>query len=184
MSDVASEVRALPTEPRAAAAPPPALTLAQRQARDAAAREAEASAGRQLPAPPVAGGGGRHWVQIAHGTQRAALALQYRQVRAQAPDLIGGRTAWTAADRGTNRLLMGPFASAEEAEAYIGELGARHVAAILWDSGAGASPERLQGARRLRLQPRADGDTSGRACRPQSSRRPGPRRARGRRLEP
>ena len=76
LSDVASAVRALPTEQGAAAAPPPppALTLAQRQARDAAAREAEARY-RSGGAGPVAGGGGRHWVQIAHGAQRAALAL-------------------------------------------------------------------------------------------------------------
>jgi Flp pilus assembly protein TadD len=152
MSDIASMVHALPAEQGGAEtapppAPAPALTLADRQARDAAAREAEARYRNQgTPGSSrAAAAGGRHWVQIAHGSQRAALAEQYRQVRGQAPALIDGRTAWTVADRGTNRLLIGPFDDERAARDYIDQLGARRVAAIAWESNTGQSLERLQG---------------------------------------
>jgi Flp pilus assembly protein TadD len=156
-SDIASMVRSLPGESddsAGTALPARPLTLAERQARDAAAREAEAryrgqgtigSARTGSAAASRSTGEGRHWVQIAHGAQRGALTGQYRQVRAQAPALIDGRSAWTVADRGTNRLLIGPFDSARGAQDYIDQLSRQQVAAIPWESGAGQSVDRLQG---------------------------------------
>jgi hypothetical protein len=147
MSDVSSMVRSLPVEPGSAAQPPaPALTLAERQARDAAAREAEARYRAQSETGTARSGspaGGRHWVQIAHTERMSALAEQYRQVRARAPALVEGRNAWTVADRSTNRLLIGPFDSERAAHDYIDQLGARRIAAIPWES-AGQSIDRLQ----------------------------------------
>jgi Flp pilus assembly protein TadD len=149
LSDVASTVQTLPGEGnRGSPASPQALTPAERQARDAAAREAEAryrAQGGSAASRTATAGGGHYWVQIAHGSERGALPLQYRQVHAQAPGLIESRNAWTAADRTTNRLLLGPFETSRAAQDYIAQLGARQIAAIPWESGAGQSVERLQG---------------------------------------
>ena len=147
MSDVTRMVQALPTEDGAAPASPPvpALSPAERQARDAAARAAEERYRQSGSAPgrAASAASGRHWVQIAHLPQRGALAGQYREVRARAPSLVDSRSAWTVADRGTNRLLLGPFDSARAAQDYIDQLSARRIAAIPWES-AGQSVERLQ----------------------------------------
>jgi Flp pilus assembly protein TadD len=145
MSDIASMVRSLPDESGSPTQPSaPALTLAERQARDAAAREAEARyRGASPSARTGSAAGGRHWVQIAHTDRMSALAGQYRQVRARAPALLDGQGAWTVADRSTNRLLIGPFDSAGAARDYIDQLGARRIAAVPWES-AGQSVERLQ----------------------------------------
>lgn len=147
-SDIANTVRALPNESGQAVASAP-LTAAERQARDAAAREAEAryrSGGATASAGSGASAGqGRHWVQIAHGSVRSALALQYRQVHAQAPGLIESRGAWTVADRSTNRLLIGPFEDESGAQTFIDQLSQRQIAAVPWTSSAGQSVDRLQG---------------------------------------
>jgi tetratricopeptide (TPR) repeat protein len=145
MSDIASMVRSLPDESGSATQPAaPALTLAERQARDAAAREAEARyRGASPSARAGSAAGGRHWVQIAHTDRMSALAGQYRQVRARAPALVEAQGAWTVADRSTNRLLIGPFDSAGAARDYIDQLGARRITAVPWES-AGQSIERLQ----------------------------------------
>ena len=159
-SDIANLVYSLPDRGDAAArqAPPSApLSLAERQARDAAAREAEAryrSGGAPASAGARAGSSAgtgrsaaesRHWVQIAHGSQRAALAVQYRQVHAQAPALVESRPAWTVADRDTNRLLIGPFDDERSAQDLIDQLSQRHIAAVPWTSTAGQSIDRLGG---------------------------------------
>ena len=154
-SDIASTVRALPGEandPAAAAqrpfAPAVPLTAAERQARDAAARDAEARyrAGATAPARTAEGGAGagagRYWVQIAHGAQRGALAGHYRDVHAQAPSLVESRTAWTVDDRSTNRLLLGPFDDERAQRDFIDQLDRLHIAAIPWTS-AGQPVERL-----------------------------------------
>jgi len=155
-SDIATVVGSLTEEEAAAAAaaaargPAPAgpLSPAERQARDAAAREAEARYRAQnAPAPaPARAGAGRYWVQIAHGAQRGALSGHYRDVHAQAPGLVESRTAWTVADRGTNRLLLGPFDDEAAAQDYIGQLTRMRIAAIPWQSAAGQSLDRLQGS--------------------------------------
>lgn len=156
-SDIANTVRTLPNESGEVMVNVP-LTAAERQARDAAAREAEARY-RSGGASPSAGavstaGQGRHWVQIAHGSVRSALGLQYRQVHAQAPGLIESHGAWTVADRSTNRLLIGPFETESGAQAFIEQLSQRQIAAIPWTSSAGQSVDRLQGGGAPAANPR------------------------------
>ncbi|MBV9882871.1 MAG: hypothetical protein JO276_07685 [Sphingomonadaceae bacterium] len=145
MSEVASTVRALPGESAPIAAPP--LGSAERQARDAAARAAEARyrGTGSTAAASASANTMRQWVQIAHGTQRGPLAGHYREVRARAPALVDGRTAWTVDDGGINRLLLGPFGSEREASDYIAQLDRQHVVAVPWTSAPGQPVERLQG---------------------------------------
>jgi hypothetical protein len=83
-------------------------------------------------------------VQIAGGANRAALPREFARLREQAPAQLGRRAAYTAALRATNRLLVGPFGSAREAQAFVNQLAQHNVAAFAWTSEAGEEIVRLQ----------------------------------------
>lgn len=85
----------------------------------------------------------RHWVQIAHASNQAALPRQYAEARARAPGLFGSRAPYAVDAGGTNRLLLGPFPSDAAAQAFVNQLDGRHVTAITWTSPAGQEIERL-----------------------------------------
>lgn len=168
-SEVAAVVNALPQEPRreARVTPPPsaAPAMTDRQIRDALARENERR-GRPAtppartrtaaaepprpapqrrssrPAPPA--NPSRVWVQIAGGANRATLPREFARLRALAPQLLGNRQAWTTPLNATNRLLVGPFANAREAQAFVNQLAGHEISAFAWTSPAGQEIERLQ----------------------------------------
>ena len=132
LADIESVVAALPSEEPPARRPEPVRTA------ERAAEPARPSRGRTAqPAHPR-----RHWVQIAGGADRSALPREFARLRAQAAELAG-RTAWTTPLNATNRLLVGPFASASEAQEFVNRLAQRDVAAFAWTSPAGQEVERL-----------------------------------------
>ena len=134
LADIASIVNALPSEEAAA---PPA------RPRPAPARPAPA---RARPAPPSHPA--RHWVQIATVPDRAALAGEFARLRARAAEPLGGRAAYAAPyGRSSSRLLVGPFASAREAQEFVNRLAQRQVAAFAWTSAGGQEIERLSTGR-------------------------------------
>jgi len=135
LADIASIVNALPAEEAAAAAPP--------RPRPAPARPAPA---RARPAPPSHPA--RHWVQIATVPDRAALAREFARLRARAAEPLGGRAAYAAPyGRSSSRLLVGPFASAREAQEFVNRLAQREVEAFAWTSAGGQEIERLSTGR-------------------------------------
>ena len=83
-------------------------------------------------------------MQVAGGANRAALPAELARLRAKAPELAG-RTAWTTPLNATNRLLVGPFPSAREAQEFVNRLAERDVAAFAWTSPAGQEIHRLTG---------------------------------------
>lgn len=85
----------------------------------------------------------RAWVQIAVGAVKAALPGEYTRLKAKAPKLLQGRGAWTAPLNSTNRLLVGPFASTKEAQAFVNELKAEDLSGFAWTSPAGQKIEKL-----------------------------------------
>jgi hypothetical protein len=85
----------------------------------------------------------RHWVQIAGGANRSTLPREFARLKARAPRQLATRAAWTTAANLTNRLLVGPFASAREAQSFVNELAKADVAAFAWTSEAGQKVERL-----------------------------------------
>jgi Flp pilus assembly protein TadD len=117
------------------AAAPPA-------ARASATRTAAASAAGKKAAPPPREPR-RVWVQVAGGANRSMLPREYGRLKGKAPKLLGARTPWTTTANATNRLLVGPFASAREAQAFVNELAKLDVAAFAWTSEAGQKVERL-----------------------------------------
>jgi Flp pilus assembly protein TadD len=167
-SDIAALVQALPSEepeaaprpaapaPRttrpAAATPTPART-ASRTTTPAARGTTAAAAGRTGTAgtrtaaatraaarPPA--NPSRHWVQLGTG-QRAALGFTYGRIRQSALALLRNRPAHAATNGNSARLLVGPFATAAEARAFVNQLARERIDALVWTSPAGEAVERL-----------------------------------------
>jgi len=137
LADIAALVNALPQEPaRAEPSPPPAARTVTRVSQPRTPRA------RTTPAPPA--NPARHWVQIATGPDRSLLPREFTRLRSRAPDQLGRRTAYTAPLRGTNRLLVGPFASTREAQEFVNQLAHHNVSAFAWTSAAGQEIDRIQ----------------------------------------
>jgi Flp pilus assembly protein TadD len=111
----------------------------------AAADKGKAAAGKTArkaePAPPKEPS--RIWVQIARSRSSSGLAGEFRRIKAKAPKLFAGKTAWTADQGGTNRLLVGPFKSDKEARAFVNQLSDEDVDAFSWTSAQGQEIEKL-----------------------------------------
>jgi Flp pilus assembly protein TadD len=137
-----------PAAPKPKEEPPKEATAAKPSAKkEASAKEApakEAAAGKagakkEAPAKKEAAPRepSRHWVQIAGGANEAAMTTEFNRLKAKAPKLLGGRTAWTTPLRATNRLLVGPFKTPKEAQDFVNELAKLDLSAFSWTSPAG-----------------------------------------------
>lgn len=132
------EARALKAREEAAAK----KAAAAKAAADAAAakkKEAAEEAARKKAAPE------RHWVQIATGSNPAALARDFRKMAAGAP-VLKGQSAWTAKFGATRRMLVGPFKTQREAITFMSKAKAAGVDGFNWTSPEGAEVEKLPGA--------------------------------------
>ena len=128
--------------PVAARPNPPARTAsAAAGARPPRGTSAAASAKKTKPAPPPEPS--RVWVQVAGGADRAALPREFARLKAKAPKLFGSRGAWTTPVNATNRLLVGPFASGKDAQAFVNQLKAQSLSGFAWTSAAGQKIEKL-----------------------------------------
>ncbi len=85
----------------------------------------------------------RYWAQVASGPNKADLGKVYAGIKGKAAALISGKSTWTSPWRGSNRLLIGPFASEEEAQAFVNKLSGKGVSAIQFTSRAGVPVEQL-----------------------------------------
>ena len=85
----------------------------------------------------------RTWVQIAGGAVKGALPREFTRLKAKAPKVFGTRGAWTTPLNATNRLLVGPFAGAKEAQAFVNQLKAEDLSGFAWTSPAGQKVEKL-----------------------------------------
>jgi Flp pilus assembly protein TadD len=138
LADIAALVNALPQEAARAEASPPSA------AHTARIRTAEARTPRTRTTPPPPANPARHWVQIATGPDRSLLPREFARLRGLAPEQLSRRTAYTAPLRATNRLLVGPFATAREAQDFVNQLARHDVPAFAWTSAAGQEIDRIQ----------------------------------------
>jgi Flp pilus assembly protein TadD len=142
---VAELVQSLPAEPvpqRPATREAPRSSPAARQTRTAEAQAPRERARRTAPPPNAS----RHWVQIAGGANRSSMPREFARLRDRAPALLRSRTAYVTPANATNRLLVGPFDSEREAQAFVNRLGQSDVRAFAWTSAAGQEIERLRTA--------------------------------------
>lgn len=120
---------------RAAPARGGAALSAKCKTTPALAKDKADSAGKSEPA--------RIWVQVAGGANEASLEKSWQIMRDRAPDLLRGRQGWTTPLRATNRVLTGPFKSADEAQAFVNKLTKAGVPAFVFASARGQKIERL-----------------------------------------
>ena len=140
LADVAAAIAALPDPEPATQTQRPSVQPAKREERTRMAATATATAKKT---PSVPREPSRHWVQVAGGADKTALPRTFANLKTKAPKLLGGRTAWTVPLNATNRLLVGPFASTKEAQAFVNELAKSDLGAFAWTSGAGEKIDRL-----------------------------------------
>jgi tetratricopeptide (TPR) repeat protein len=130
------------------AAPAPGKTAAAAPATSRTG--AAAAAKKDVPAkpaakkePPKPAEPSRHWVQVAGGADKAALPREFARLKAKAPKAFAAHGAWTTPLRATNRLLVGPFKSDDEAQSFVNELKKAELTAFAWTSEAGQKIEKL-----------------------------------------
>jgi Flp pilus assembly protein TadD len=85
----------------------------------------------------------RYWVQVAGGANRESLPQTWSALKAKWPKQLGGRTPSTMAYRATNRLLVGPFKSSAEAQAFVNSGSKDGLASFAVTSEAGQAIEKL-----------------------------------------
>ena len=140
LADVAATIASL-SDSAAVKPAPPVVRAPPAAARQAKAKPTPAPARKAVPAPPR--DPSRVWVQIAGGANKSSLPREYGRLKSKAPRLLGARPAWTTPANATNRLLVGPFASSREAQAFVNDLAKLDVAGFAWTSAAGQKVERL-----------------------------------------
>ena len=86
------------------------------------------------PPPPEPS---RIWVQVATGQDLAAFRFDLRRIRRNAGGLLDHADAWTARWGQTNRLLVGPFASAREANELVTALAGHDISTFRFTSREG-----------------------------------------------
>jgi Flp pilus assembly protein TadD len=136
-----------PPPPPAEPVPTPAQQAAEARAkRLAAANAAKEKQKRQQEAEEKAvakRNPARHWVQIAGGANRRDLGKEWTKLKAKWPGQLGGRSPWTMHYRYTNRLMIGPFASADAAQDWVSERKKEGFATFRVSTRAGEEVERV-----------------------------------------
>jgi Flp pilus assembly protein TadD len=61
----------------------------------------------------------RHWVQVATGAYKPDLGKEWGKLKQKYAALLGKRSAWTTPLNRTHRLLIGPFKTSDEAQAFV-----------------------------------------------------------------
>lgn len=88
--------------------------------------------------PDQPGQPSRIWVQVATGRDKSALGFDWKRMIKEAPELFKGRRPHTTAWGQSNRLLVGPFASQKEANAFLASLRKAGISGgFVWSSPAG-----------------------------------------------
>ena len=134
-ADVAELVQDLPAPVQAQVAPVKAATKKPEPKAEpvkAAAKKAESKKTDPAKTHPA-----RSWVQLASGANQAALPGEYKKIKAKAEKLLASRPAYFVKAGATNRLLVGPFKTAKEAQTFVNDLAKDKVNGFAWTSAAG-----------------------------------------------
>jgi len=113
---------------------------AAKKPKDAADKDSKAAADKK--AKLSGADAGRYWVQIASAPDRL-VASEFKRLKAKAPKLLADKSGWSSPLGGTNRVLVGPFKSAGEAQELVNQLAKADLAAFSWTSPAGQEIAKL-----------------------------------------
>lgn len=112
--------------------------LADKKAADKQAAEEKAAKAKALKADPS-----RIWVQVAGGANVDALPRAWATLRAKAPAAFKNRAGYTTPLRFTNRLLTGPFKTADEAQDFVNLIAKSGLTGFVFTSEAGQKIDKL-----------------------------------------
>jgi hypothetical protein len=82
---------------------------------------------------------------VASGANRADLGKVWSKTQGKAPKLLRGQKTWTTPWKQSNRLLVGPFKSEQEAQGLVNSLGKAGLGGIQYTTRGEARVERLDG---------------------------------------
>ena len=135
-AEVVDAIKALPRDaeeseppaeaPRPSAAMPPPKVEGDAAAVDAAATDS------------------RHWVQIASAPD-SLVTSEYRRLKGKHPKLLSDKDGYRTPFGRSNRVLVGPFASADEARDFVGQLKKSSLTAVAWTSPQGQEIDKIPG---------------------------------------
>jgi Flp pilus assembly protein TadD len=107
----------------------------------------------QRAAPPVqvapvaravaAAASSKVWLQLASGSNVAAMPDQFRRIKRSTRDLLDGIDAHVAEEPNRVRLLIGPFKDKSDASIFAEDLGALNVEAFSWTNRPGQPVRKL-----------------------------------------
>jgi cell division septation protein DedD len=74
------------------------------------------------------------WLQLASGTNAAALKGEFRQIKSKNEDLFDGIPGYVAKSPDRARLVVGPFRSATDADTFAEDLQTVDIKAFKWSN--------------------------------------------------
>jgi hypothetical protein len=77
---------------------------------------------------------GKIWLQLASGSNPAALPDQFERIKSKDRDLFDGIPAYVARSPDRSRLVIGPFRSATDADTFAADLETLNVSAFKWSN--------------------------------------------------
>ena len=75
---------------------------------------------------------GTHWVQLAGGSNQDRMAVEYKKLSAKAGKLLKSRPGYVTGGKDYFRLLVGPFDSKSESQAFVNKLEKQGVDGFSW----------------------------------------------------
>ena len=102
--------------------------LAEKKARDAklAAEKKEREEAAKL------GVKGTYWVQLAGGSNQDRMATEYKKLSGKAGTLLKSRSGYVTAGKDYFRLVIGPFDTKSESQAFVNKLAKEGVDGFSW----------------------------------------------------
>ncbi|MDH7639442.1 SPOR domain-containing protein [Sphingomonas oryzagri] len=85
----------------------------------------------------------RIYVQVAGGANKDDMDKAWAGVKKKAPELMKGHTPSTTPLRATNRLLVGPFKTEEEAQAFVNKMAAKGLSGFTFKSSKGQKVDKV-----------------------------------------
>ena len=85
----------------------------------------------------------RVWVQLASGTDEAALGAQFSRIVARKPELFTGIRPFVSQVDGKTKLLIGPFHNSDDSATFIEDLADARIDGFTWTSPEGQLVRKL-----------------------------------------
>ena len=82
-------------------------------------------------------------MQLASGTDEAALGAQFSRIVARKPELFTGIRPFVSQVDGKTKLLIGPFHNSDDSATFIEDLADAHIDGFTWTSPEGQPVRKL-----------------------------------------